>query len=63
MLSIERCSEILNKKEQKYTKEEVKAIRDYLYQFAEIIHQTKLLQDETGTTRKNCDPLQESEHN
>jgi signal transduction protein with GAF and PtsI domain len=62
MLSIERCSEILNKTKQKYTKEEVKAIRNHLYQFAEIIHQTKLLKDATGTTRKNGDPLQESEH-
>lgn len=31
MLSIERCNEILNKKDKKYTKEKVKAIRDYLY--------------------------------
>ena len=44
MLSIEKCNEILNKKEQKYTKEQVKAIRDYLYQFAEII--TKAEQNE-----------------
>tara|TARA_B100001057_G_C22810794_1_gene935323 strand:+ start:275 stop:430 length:156 start_codon:yes stop_codon:yes gene_type:complete len=51
MLSIERSNEILNKKEQKYTKEQVKSIRDYLYQFAEIIHQTKLLKDETGITK------------
>jgi hemerythrin-like domain-containing protein len=51
MLSIEKCNEILNKKEKKYTKEQVKAIRDYLYQFAEIIHHTKLSKDETGTTK------------
>lgn len=51
MLSIERCNEVLNKKEKKYTKDEVTAIRDYLYQLAEIIHQTKLLKDETGTSR------------
>jgi hypothetical protein len=51
MLSIEKCNEILNKKEQKYTKEQVKEIRDYLYQIAEIIHQTKTLNNGTGTTR------------
>jgi len=51
MLSIERCNEILNKKEQKYTKEQVKAIRDYLYQIAEIIHQTNTTNDGKGTTR------------
>jgi len=62
MLSIERCNEVLNKKEKKYTKEQVKEIRDFLHQFAEMIHQTKLLKDETETTRQNCDPLQESEH-
>jgi len=37
MLSIEKCNEILNKDEKKYTKEEVTAIREWLYQFAEII--------------------------
>lgn len=51
MLSIERCNEVLNKKEKKYSKEEVKAIRDYLYQIAEIIHQTNTKNDGTGTTR------------
>jgi len=51
MLSIEKCNEILNKKEQKYTMNQVKAIREHLYQLAEIIHQTKLLKDEKGTTR------------
>lgn len=51
MLSIERCNETLNKKEQKYTKEQVKAIRDYLYHIAEIIHQIKTTNDGTGTTR------------
>jgi len=51
MLSIEKCNEILNKKEQKYTMKQVKAIREHLFQLAEIIHQTKLLKDEKGTTR------------
>lgn len=46
MLSIDRCNEILNIKENKYTKEQVKAIRYYLYQFAEIIQQTNSLRDE-----------------
>jgi len=51
MLSIEKCNEILNGRKQKYTKEEVRAIRDYLYQFTEIIHQSKLLNDEARTSR------------
>ena len=46
MLSIEKCNEILNKKEKTYTKEEVKAIREVLYQFAEIIYKGKKEIDE-----------------
>lgn len=49
MLSIKKCNEVLNKKEQKYTMNQIKAIREHLYQFSEIIHQTKLLKDEKGT--------------
>ena len=41
MLSIEKCNEILNKDEGKYTKEEVLAIRESLYQLAEIIMNTQ----------------------
>ena len=41
MLSIEKCNEILNKKEKQYTKEEVIAVREWLYQFAEIILNAK----------------------
>tara|TARA_B100001287_G_C22659698_1_gene519680 strand:+ start:975 stop:1121 length:147 start_codon:yes stop_codon:yes gene_type:complete len=41
MLSIEKCNEILNKDEKKYTKEEVLAIRESLYQLAELIMNIK----------------------
>ncbi len=41
MLSIEKCNEILNKHEKKYTKEEVLAIRESLYQLAELIMNIK----------------------
>jgi len=41
MLSIEKCYEILNKDEKKYTKEEVLAIRESLYQLVEIIINSK----------------------
>jgi hypothetical protein len=34
MLSIELCKKVLNKKEKKYSNEQAKAIRDYLYQMA-----------------------------
>lgn len=38
MLSIEQCQQILNKNEtgKKYTPEEVKVIRNYLYAIAEV---------------------------
>ena len=37
MLSIKKCSDVLNKKEQKYNDEKIKAIRDYLYNMAVIV--------------------------
>lgn len=36
MLSIEKCNQILNQKEKKYNEEKIKAIRDFLYQMAEL---------------------------
>jgi hypothetical protein len=51
MLSIEKCNKILNEKGQKYSKEEVTAIREKLYQIAEIIHQAKRIKDDTAITR------------
>ena len=38
MISIEKCYQLLNKNEKKYSKEEVIAIREYLYGYAEIIN-------------------------
>jgi len=36
MLSIEKCKKILNKKEKKYTDEQIKKLRNFLYILAEI---------------------------
>jgi len=41
MLSIEKCKEVLNKNEKKYTLEEVKAIREQLYALVKIIDEVK----------------------
>ena len=41
MLSIEVCKNVLNKKEKKYSNEQVKVIRDYLYQIAIVIDELK----------------------
>lgn len=49
MISIDKCYELLNKNENKYTKEQVKLIREMLYQFAEIIHTSITDQDECHT--------------
>ena len=46
MLSIAKCYEVLNKGERKYAREEVIAIRDYLYGFVSIIDQVKTVKDE-----------------
>jgi len=53
MLSIEKCYEVLNKKNKIYTKEEVIAIRDTLLQMAEMIYETKLLENETPEWEKS----------
>ena len=41
MISIELCKKILNKKEKKYSNEQEKVIRDYLYQMAIIIEELR----------------------
>lgn len=41
MISLEKCNEVLNKSEQKYTQEQIKVIRDTLYQIAEIVYESK----------------------
>ena len=46
MLSIEKCSKILNNKKQKYSQEEIKQIRKILYQVAEIMYKSKQMNDE-----------------
>tara|TARA_X000000950_G_C13783358_1_gene606094 strand:+ start:896 stop:1036 length:141 start_codon:yes stop_codon:yes gene_type:complete len=41
MLSIELCKKVINKKEKKYSNEQVKLIRNYLYEIAIIIDELK----------------------
>ena len=41
MLSIELCKNVLNQKEKKYSNEQVKVIRDYLYKMAIVIDELK----------------------
>ena len=47
MLSIDECKRILNKKEQKYTTEQIKIIRDTLNKLAEVIYSEKTKDNET----------------
>lgn len=47
MLSIEKCCKILNKEEEKYTKEQVKNIRQFLEQMALIEYELSK-KDEDG---------------
>lgn len=37
MLSIEECKKVLEKNGEKYTDNEIKAIRDFLYKMAKIV--------------------------
>jgi len=41
MLSIKKCKEVLNKKENKYTEKEVIEIREFLYQMTLVIEELK----------------------
>ena len=53
MVSLEKCYEILNQNTQSYTMEEVKEIRKTLYQMAEIIYESKLMNDEKPQREKS----------
>lgn len=46
MLPIEKCNEVLNKYEKKYSNEKVKVIRDYLYQITMLVDQLKIKENE-----------------
>jgi|MDTC01.2.fsa_nt_gb hypothetical protein len=59
MVSLEKCYEILNQNTQNYTMEEVKEIRKTLYQMAEIIYESKLMNDEKPQ-RENSSSIQKS---
>ena len=41
MLSIEECNKVLNEKEKKYSNEQVKVIREYLYLMAKVMDEFK----------------------
>lgn len=41
MISLEKCKDVLNKKKDKYTNEEVKEIRDFLYLLAGIQYEVE----------------------
>jgi hypothetical protein len=59
MLSIDECKKILNKKEQKYTTEQIKEIRLTLYKLADIVYTEKNNQNEQ-LNRKESNSLQKS---
>ena len=59
MLSLVKCYEILNQKTKNYTKEEVKEIKKTLYQMAEIIYESNLMNNEKHQ-RENSSSIQKS---
>ena len=62
MLSKEKCYEVLNRNEEKFTKEQVSAIREQLYQFAEIIANINPLNDDKEFTKQKGNPVQKGKH-
>lgn len=55
MLSFEVCKQTLNKKENKYTDQQISAIRNFLYSLAEI----EYLNFKTCTDHENSSPVPE----
>jgi len=53
VLSTEKCSKILNKNRRNYTQEQVKGVREKLYQLAEIIYESKISNDEEFIWQKS----------
>jgi len=53
MLSIDECKRILTKDGEKYTTEQVNAIRDILNNFAEVIYSEKIKDNEAFSRKKS----------
>lgn len=45
MLNIDDCRKILNRKKNKFTEEEIKKIREYLYKMAKIVVEAKIQEE------------------
>jgi hypothetical protein len=59
MISLTESKKILNKGERKYTDEEVKEIRDYLYKMAELqIETEKYWMERDARLKDNADTTQ-----
>jgi hypothetical protein len=48
MLSIEKCKDVLNRGENKYSSEQAKIIRDYLFGFTLIVDELKSKANESS---------------
>ena len=57
MLSFETCKQTLNKKENKYTDQQISAIRNFLYSLAEIEYVN--FKTKTCTENENSSPVPE----
>jgi hypothetical protein len=57
MLSFEACKQTLNKEENKYTDQQISAIRNFLYSLAEIEYLN--FKTKTCTDHENSSPLPE----
>jgi len=58
MLSLKKCKQILNQNDGNYSEEQVKKIRQFLYQIAEIDYQ----QFKQNQANEECHNLHQSKH-
>ena len=61
MISIEKCYEILNKNEVKYSYKQVQDIRELMNQLADIIYNSRIEKDEKFD-RKTCNSVSKSKY-
>lgn len=61
MISLDKCNQILNKGEKKYSNEQIKLVRETLYSMAEIIN-LKHYENEANIKREKHHSVQKGKH-
>jgi hypothetical protein len=61
MISLDKCNQILNKGEKKYSNEQIKLVRETLYSMTEIIN-LKHYENEANINREKRHSIQKGKH-